>query len=202
MPVKKGGYIFLIAITLFAIFISLLSFSIAYEHPFDLSVRLFALNGFLTISIATIMTPFMKEVKSSFDTPFVRVHHSFAAVGLALATLHPVAYAIQTLDPAVFVPNFQSWNLFWALGGRQALIIVYIAAIAAFFRRTAPRYWRPIHALMYVALFFAIVHANLLGEDFQNIVISVVFNSLFAASIVTFCLKRMQQYRIRRFIRQ
>jgi len=197
MAPKKEGYLFIVAIVVFSILVSLLSYSMAYTHPFELSVRLFALNGFLALSIATIMTPFLGEVKNTFQKSFTTVHHSFAAIGITLATLHPVAFAIQVANPAVFLPNLQSWYLFWLLAGRQGLIILYVAAIAALLRRKIPKFWRPIHAFMYVVLFFAVVHANLLGVDFQNPLISAIFNSLFAASVVVFGLKRLQQCRRR-----
>lgn len=198
MAIKKEGYVFIVVLVLFAISVSFLSFSIAYANPFELLVRLFALNGFLTLSIATMMTPFLKEIKTVFNKPFMQVHHSFAAVGMTLITLHPIAYALQTLNPTVFLPNFQSWYLFWSLGGRQALIIAYVAVVAVFVRRKIPKYWRFFHALMYLVLFLAIVHANLLGTDFQNVIVSNIFNALFAVSLMTFGLKRLQLYRIKR----
>ena len=199
MPLKRGGYLFLAAVATIASFVSILPFFIEYEEALDLLVRLLALNGFLFLSIATIMTPFLKEVTETFGMPFLRVHHVFAAVGLALVTLHPVAYAVQTLDLAVFVPRFESWYAFWFFGGRIALIVIYAAFVAALVRRNIPKHWRKLHALMYVALFFGIVHANLSGMDFSNVWVSVVFNVLFAASVVAFVVKRL---RYRRFVKQ
>ena len=67
-------------------------------------------------------------------------------------------------------------------------------------RRKIPRYWSYwsfIHAFMYLALFFAIVHANLIGTDFQNGTIAWVYDGLFVAVVAAFLLKRLQQYRIR-----
>jgi DMSO/TMAO reductase YedYZ heme-binding membrane subunit len=197
MAFGKGGYVFLGALIIFASAVSVLSFSIASADPFELSVRLLALNGFLALSVATMMTPFLKEIRNAFNKPFLTVHHSFAAVGLTLITLHPVALSIQTLDPTVFLPNFGSFYQFWMLAGRPALIIIYIAFAAALLRRKMIAYWRIGHAFMYVALFFGIVHANLSGTDFQNIAVSVVFNALFIGSIAAFGLKRLQQHRIK-----
>jgi hypothetical protein len=50
---------------------------------------------------------------------------------------------------------------------------------------------------MYLAFFFGIVHANLIGTDFQNIAITFIYDALFAGVIGAFALKRLQQYRIR-----
>jgi len=47
---------------------------------------------------------------------------------------------------------------------------------------------------MYVVLLFGIVHANLIGDDFQNVGIMVIFNALFLWSIVGFVVKRFRNY--------
>jgi DMSO/TMAO reductase YedYZ heme-binding membrane subunit len=190
---KKIG--FFTIIILFSLAISIVAFLFEYTDPFDFSIRLFALNGFIALSIATIMTPFLKEIILFFKKPFTRVHHYFAAAGLVLITLHPIVLAVQMLNPSVFLPNVGSLYLFMFYGGRQALIIIYIALLSVFIRRRITAYWRSLHALMYVALFFGIVHANLSGHDFQNIVIVVIFDSLFAVAMVAFGLKRLQVYR-------
>jgi len=128
----------------------------------------------------------------------LKVHHTFSAFGIALITLHPVFNAVQRLSLTVFVPNFGSWERFWMLAGRPALIILYIGLLAVFLRRKIPRYWRPFHALMYVVLFFGIVHASLIGDDFANVGIMLIFDALFVASIGAFVYKRYANYRIRR----
>ena len=132
--------------------------------PFDLTIRLFALNGFLALSIAAMMSPFLKEITLFFKKSFVTVHHYFAAAGLLLITLHPISVAIQAVDPSILLPNFASLYSFFFYGGSIALISVYIAVGAVLFRKKAVAYWRPFHALMYVALFFGVVHANLWGN--------------------------------------
>ncbi len=196
MVMSKEGVFFVVAVVLFALAVSVLSFFVAYRDPLASSVRLFALNGFIALSIATIMTPFLKEITLYFKKPFMRVHHYFAAVGLALITLHPIALALQMMNPAVFVPNLNSLYLFLFFGGRQALIIIYIAVVAVLLRRKMVAYWRWFHALMYVALFFGVVHGVLSGTDFQNPFILVTFSALFAAAIGAFVLKRLQLYRM------
>ncbi len=200
MPMSRSGYFLLLAIISVAVAVSLLSFFIAYEHAFELSVRLLALNGFLLLSTAAIMTPFLKEIRDIFNRSFLQVHHSFAAVGLVLITLHPIILSIQTLNPLVFIPNLSSVYAFLSGGGRQALIIIYIAVASIIMRRHIPKHWRLMHALIYIALLFGIVHANLLGSDFQNFLVSVVFNSLFGAVLVAFAIKRVQLYRLKRRI--
>lgn len=77
------------------------------------------------------------------------------------------------------------------------MIIIYIALAAVLLRRKILAYWRPIHALMYLALFFGVVHADLSGTDFQNWAILVIFNGLFVAAIAAFVYKRWQFHQIR-----
>ncbi len=185
-------------IVLFGVAVSLIAFFTKFANPFEFSVRLFALNGFIALNIAVIMTAFLKEITLFLKKPFLRVHHYFAAAGLVFITLHPIALAIQMVNPAVFLPNFESLYLFLFYGGRQALIIIYIAFAAVLVRRKITAYWRTLHALMYVAIFFGVIHANLSGTDFlQNILVRVVFNALFAAALVAFGLKRLQIYRLK-----
>jgi DMSO/TMAO reductase YedYZ heme-binding membrane subunit len=106
--------------------------------------------------------------------------------------------AIDRFSLSVFLPNIASWELFWKLAGRPAFIILYVAVGAALLRAKAPRYWRPFHALMYVVLLFGIVHANLIGEDFENIGIMLIFDTLFIASMVSFAFKRYKNYQSRK----
>jgi hypothetical protein len=84
--------------------------------------------------------------------PFVKVHHLFAAAGLLLATIHPVLLAIALVNFALFIPLFGSLYGFLAAGGRVALIILWVVFVAAVFQAAIPKYWRPIHALMYLVI--------------------------------------------------
>ncbi len=197
MVVRRAGYVFLILVVVSFMVVSYLAVSKVPLRSFDLIVRLLALNGFLALSIATLLTPFLKEIRNALGKPFVEVHHAFAAIGLTLITLHPIVYFVQTPDVGLFLPNLQSFYLFFYWGGRQALIIIYLALVAVFLWRKIPHYWRLVHAFMYVALFFAIVHANFVGVDFQNLFIRIIFDTLFATSIAAFGFKRLRNYRMK-----
>ena len=166
----------------------------------NITIRLLALNGYLALSVAAVMTPFLKEITLFFKKPFIKVHHYFAAAGLLLITLHPISVAVQALDPTVLLPNFASLYSFFFYGGSLALIAIYVAFGAVLLRKKAVVYWRPFHALMYVALFFGVVHANLwgaVGGDLENPLLMVVYDGLFAAVLAAFVLKRLQMYRIK-----
>ena len=205
MPLKKTGVIVILGVALLAAVITVLFLphslpEIAEGETAHVFTRLFGLYGFLFLGVATLITPFLMEVTEAFGKPFIRVHHGLSVLGIVFITLHPIFNAIDRLNLAVFVPNFASWDLFWRLAGRPAFIIIYIAVAAALLRMKAPKYWRLFHALMYVALLFGIVHAHLIGEDFEILGLMLIFDALFAASIATFVYKRYRNYRIRTVI--
>jgi len=200
MSLKREGVFFLLGITILAVIIALLSLPNAIDVDLTrLAVRFFGLYGYLFLSIAVLVTPFLREVTQAFGRPFLKVHHSFAVLGVVFITLHPVFNALE-FSLSVFVPNFASWMAFWRLAGRPAFILLYVAVFAVFLRAKAPKYWRVFHALMYVVLFFGVVHANLIGSDFQNLGIMLIFNALFIASLAGFAFKRYRSYQLKRKI--
>jgi len=194
----RKDMLFVTLVILFALAVSIVAFLVSYTNPLRYSLRIFGLLGFASLSIAVIITPFLKEITLYFKKPFLRVHHYFAAFGLTLITLHPIVLAVMLMNPAVFIPSTGSFEAFFINGGRQALIIIYVAFVAVLLRRRMVAYWRPIHALMYVALFFGIVHADLIGTDFDNLFILIAFNALFVAAIAAFVLKRYQTFRLKK----
>jgi DMSO/TMAO reductase YedYZ heme-binding membrane subunit len=199
MPLKRAGIVMLLGIIALAVIIAVLVLPEALPEAFEgepahVLVRLFGLYGFLFLGVATLITPFLKEITQAFGKPFLRIHHAFSVLGIIFITLHPVFNAIQRLSLSVFVPHFDSWKRFWMFAGSPAFIILYIAFLAAFLRAKAPKYWRPFHALMYIVLLFGIVHANLIGDDFANVGIMIIFDGLFAASIAGLVLKRFRNY--------
>lgn len=203
IALKKAGILMLLAVILVALVIAFLLFPEALAEVEEeglphVLTRVLGLYGFLFLGVATLTTPFLGEVAVAFGRSFVKIHHAFSALGIVLITLHPVLNAIDRLSLAVFVPNFDSWEQFWMLAGRPALIIIYVALAAAFLRTKIAKYWRPLHALMYVVLLFGIVHANLIGDDFENLGIMLIFNTLFVVSIAGFFYKRVLNYKDRK----
>lgn len=164
--------------------------STPYEDPFSVIARLLALWGYLSLAIATLLTPFLREVMQVFGRPFLSVHHTFAAVGLLLPTLHPITIFLRAMNPALFIPTFSSWERFWLLAGQPALYLLYIAFAGVLLRKYIPEHWRWVHGLMYVVLLFAVVHGNLIGTDFENPIIRVLFNTFIVLVVVAFALKR------------
>src|SRR5665647_1433794 len=98
--VRRKEIAFFSFLIVFALVISTIAFTVNSSNPYNLSVRLFALNGFIALSIATMLTAFLKEVTLFFRKPFTRIHHYFAAVGLSLIHISeptrrtPISYAV------------------------------------------------------------------------------------------------------------
>ena len=200
--IAKREAAFFVIIIIFGVVVSASAFSLHATNPLALTMRLLALNGYISLSIAVIMTPFLKEITLFFKKSFTKVHHYFAAAGLAFITLHPIAVAAQSMSLQVFLPNFNSPYLFFFYGGVIALILIYIGLLAVLIKKKIAAYWRLIHMLMYLALLVGIMHANLRGIDFQNIAFVIVFDALFVAALLTFALKRWQFYRIKAHIKK
>ncbi len=185
------------AIVGFALAVSIIAFLMDHSDPLLLLARLLALNGFISLAVAAIMDAFLKEITLFLKRPFLGVHHYFAAVGLAFVTVHPIVVAFQTLNPSIVLPNFSSLYAFFLYGGSIALIVLYVAFGGALLRQKIAHYWRPVHMLMYLALFFGVVHANLFGMDLQNIGFRIVYLGLFGAAVSAFGLKRWQLHQIK-----
>jgi predicted ferric reductase len=198
MALKRESILFLLGIAVLAVIIAFLSLPNYIDVNLTRSaVRFFGLYGYLFLSIAVLLTPFLREVTQAFGKPFLKIHHVFAVLGLVFITLHPVFNAME-FSLSVFVPNFASWMAFWRLAGRPAFILIYVAVFAALLRTKAPKYWRAFHALMYIVLLFGIVHANLIGYDFKNLGVMLIFNALLVASLAGLAFKRYRSYQLKR----
>jgi DMSO/TMAO reductase YedYZ heme-binding membrane subunit len=193
--ISQNGMIILTGIGLLFLVVTIIKITISPTSAYQFFIRLFGLWGFIALAIATIMTPFLKEIGKTFGKPFLKMHHLFGIGGLILITLHPVTLAIQRMNLAIFLPDFSSWYQFWLLGGRPALILLYIALIGVVLRKKI-KVWRGIHTLMYLMLFIGYVHGILIGTDFQNVGIVIIFSLLMAASIGALILKRIQLHQL------
>ena len=202
MALKPKGVLLLVGIIALAVVVGLLIFPRFTGSSFYPFVGALALYGYLFVALTTLTIPFLKEMVLAIGKPFLKIHHSFAALGIIFITLHPISYAIQSAGFSVFIPNFDNWTIFWTFAGKPAFYIFYVAVFAAVLRKNAIRHWKPFHTLMYVVLFFGIIHANLLGSNFQNMAITAIFDTLFAASLAGFALKRYQNYKIRKKLKE
>ena len=193
MALSRNGYILACLLTLLYIAVTASVLISPSLSTIATGVRLAALLGLLSLSIAVVMTPFLADISRLFGKPFLKVHHLFAAAGLLFATIHPVLLAIALVDITVFLPLFGSLYEFLATGGRLALIALWFAFGAVLFRAAIPKYWRPIHALMYLVILLAVIHGNLIGTDFSSPFILVLFNGLAVLCVGVFIVKRVQR---------
>ena len=161
---------------------------------FDLLERLFAIIGIITLFIASMMTPFQRQLYKIFDQSFTKIHHFFSISGLVIITLHPIIIAINSIDLTVFLPDFQN---FWATAGRPSLVIFYITFATALFRNKSvlPKYWKYIHWFNYLALTLGVIHANLIGTDVMtSFPLFLLLNILLVISWAVLLYKRYEAY--------
>lgn len=194
MLFKKEALCIITATISLYILILVLIFLEPFEDGHIFIIRFAALMGFTSMFIATIMTPFMVQLYKIFGKPFIKIHHLYSISGLILITLHPIAFAISKLDITIFVPVFYPWYDFWSLGGRVALILIYIAVLGSLLRKKIKN-WRIIHMLNYIALFLAYIHGVLIGTDFKTLGILIIFTAMLILSFGVLIFKRYLIYK-------
>lgn len=160
-------------------------------------IRLGGIVGLLSLGLSVIIIPYAAQLYKLFGKPFLKIHHLFAALGIILLTLHPIALLIITLNPLIFVPAIDSFISFWALAGRPALILIYIGVFAALLRNKLENSWRKIHWLLYIAYIFGYIHGILIGTDFKNPFILIMFTIFTILIAITFIIKRMQMRKMK-----
>jgi DMSO/TMAO reductase YedYZ heme-binding membrane subunit len=197
MKDKKWGIGLIVIIVAVYALVTVLFFTTEFPgDSYDYFIRLAVLYGYTSLFFATLSTVFMKELYKIFGKPFLTIHHIFAVAGLILITVHPVAFALKISKWEVFLIDISSWQSFWDLAGRPALYIFYIAAVIVLFRRKLnQKIWRVVHALNYVALTFAYIHGALIGTDFENLAILIIFTAMIVISYEVLIFKRYQKYK-------
>ena len=161
--------------------------------PVTLGIRIAALWGLLAMGIAALKTPFLAEVRRVFGSPFLRVHHVFAAFGLAAITLHPVLVAVRSSSLLVFLPVFPFLERYAPNAGRIALPLIYIAVVAALLK-TRFSEWRYFHLILYLALLLGLLHGVVFSDwFFGNLFLNVLYLGLGAAIVGAFVAKRWQR---------
>jgi len=193
MTLTRNGYVIL-SVVLLLLLISVAAVAANPSLvPLTNGIRLAGLTGFVLVAVAATMTPFSRDIYQTCGKSFLVFHHAFAISGLVLITLHPVFLAIRVMNPAVFLPVFSPFSEFLILAGRPSLILIYVAMAGILLRRAIPAYWRAVHGLVWVALILGIIHGNLIGIDFTNPVIFVIFNGLAVVAGGALVLKRVQR---------
>ncbi len=75
--VTKRGYAALVVILGLYLVVIVLFLTIPSPNIYNFLVRFFALTGFYAIAIATLMTPFAKDIYKEFGKPFKKIHHDY-----------------------------------------------------------------------------------------------------------------------------
>lgn len=189
---KKEGLLFVgISLVLFLELV-LLALKYPYDDLSQLGIRLTALIGFASLFISVIMSNFFEEFDKK-DKKNLMYHHIFAVIGIVLITLHPVIFAVYKSDISIFFPKFDSWIVFWELAGRPSLILLYIGFVSGFLLRAYKKSWRGVHMIVYIGLFFGLIHGYLIGTDFQNPFVTIIFVLMFLLSMYVLIDKRFKQ---------
>ena len=194
-PITRAGAVAAGAIVVVFLAIAVIVTDLPNSTPVTIGIRLAALWGLLAMGIAALMTPFLAEVRRIFGSPFLRVHHVFAAFGLAAITLHPVLVAVRSSSLLVFLPVTPLLEGYVPNAGRFALPLIYIAVVGALIRNRLAE-WRYFHLVIYIALLLGLLHGALFSRYFfGNLFLNALFFGLGVATVGAFIAKRWQRRR-------
>ncbi len=163
--------------------------------PISGVLRVAALIGYQGVFLASLSSLYLIELTKYFGRRFVKVHHVASVMALVTLFLHGglVAWQFRALD--VFLPTFRSLQSFLQFGGAPALWLISVAALAALFRASLRKQWRQVHWLNYLAFLLGTVHAQLLGTNFQHLIVRGVSIAMAVALIGVFVTKRVRKRR-------
>ena len=159
--------------------------------PLNMSARLAALLGYTALFLAISSTEYAPQVRRVLGVRFLRMHHFLAIGGLILIVVHPLAMALEGQGLSIFVPRLDTVLAAFQNGGRIAIYLFPLGALAAWQRRRLS-FWRTVHFLNYVALLLACVHGLLLGTDLRGTVLTVLWPIMAASAAAIFVHKRLQ----------
>jgi predicted ferric reductase len=142
--------------------------------PVRMMIRSAAMLGYLSVFLACLSSAFLRRLTRTFGRPFVQVHHVVSVAGLVLLLVHALTVAWNAGSLAVFIPPFDSVTRFLEFGGRPAIWLIGVAALAAVLRSSLRRSWRSLHWLNYLAFLLGTIHGVLIGTDFQPLAVKVV----------------------------
>jgi len=187
---RRIRLLFYVAAALYAIIILYLLARSPASLAYNLA-RAAGLFGYGAVFVTILSHEYMREMRKLFGKPFVTVHHVLAVTGLVLVILHPLLMAILMRDPRQFVPRFDSLRTFLTLGGRAALYLILIAALAAVVRRRLKDTWKVVHWLNYVAFVLVFAHSWLLGGNVSTSVLKFISPLMLLTVVVVFLRKRL-----------
>ncbi len=163
--------------------------------PVDAVIRAGALLGYIAVFLTCLSSRYMRELTRYFGRPFLKLHHTVAITGLAALLLHALGVAWRAGNIAVFLPDFSSVRMFFALGGRPAFWLFALTALTAFLRKTIGPRWKLIHWANYLAFLLGTIHAQLIGPNFGHWSVRLVSGAMMLALIVVFVQRRQKRDR-------
>lgn len=189
---KNAWLLWVVAVATVAI-TALAELTTPVVSPLVAAIRGLALTGYQLVFWAILSSAYVPQLVRFFGRPFIKTHHLVSVTGLLCITLHPILVAVDSRSASVFLPRFDSVQVFLQLGGRPAWYLIAVAVTAAFVRQRIGGGWRAVHALNYVAFALATAHANLLGGNFQSPVLRVGSWVLLAVVVAAFARRRARR---------
>jgi len=165
------------------------------SDPLDGVIRVGALLGYLGVFLAALSSNYMRELTRYFGRSFITVHHIVSVTALVALTVHAVSVAWQMGSASAFLPRFDSWRLFFALGGRPAFWLLAITSLTALFRTAIGKNWKVIHWLNYVAFALGTIHGQMIGSSFVHLGVRIVAWVMLAVLLFVFVWKRTRKRR-------
>lgn len=191
---KNAWVVWVIALATVAITVAA-ELTTPITRPLVAAIRALALTGYQLVFWAILSSAYVPQLVRFFGRPFVKIHHLASIAGLVCITLHPILVAVDNRSAGVFLPRFDSVQVFLRLGGRPAWYLIALAVVAALLRQRIGGGWRAVHALNYLAFALATAHANLLGGNFQTPALRIGSWILAVAMLVVFVRRRVRARR-------
>ena len=199
MAMKLKNTWALVAAIVFALLLSVAVVALdVIATPISGVLRVAALIGYQGVFLASLSSLYLVELTKYFGRRFVKVHHVVSVTALIALFLHGGLVAWQFGGVGVFLPTFRSLQSFLQFGGAPALWLISVASLAALFRATLRKQWRQIHWLNYLAFLLGTIHAQLLGTNFQHLLVRIVSGAMAAALVGVFVTKRVRKRRRRK----
>ncbi len=91
-------------------------------NPLGAAIRGLALTGYQLIFWAIVSSAYVPQLVRFFGRPFIKIHHLASVTGLVCITLHPILVAVDSRSAGVFLPRFDSVQVFLQLGGAAGVV--------------------------------------------------------------------------------
>lgn len=189
----RPGAVITGAIVVVFLVVAVIAIRLSDSTPVTLGISIAALWGLFAMELAAILTPFIQEIPGISGDPFLRVHHAFAAFGLAAITLHPGLIAERSWSLFVLIPTLPYPDRFAQNSGRIALLLIYLVVIGALVRMRFTE-WRYVRLVIHLCLLLGLLNGSSLSRrSFGDGSLFLLYLWLGVAPVGAFALKRWQR---------